>query len=88
MQPSGTVRALVWHDATKPTLWVAVMAILLAGCATMPSSWQRPGATEEIISWDISTCKAAGRYNGYTGFVATSAYLQRCMEDLDYQPIF
>ncbi len=69
----------------KLTLTIILLAACLVSCAGSPSTWQRPGATEEVISADIGTCRTEAAQNGYVA-VAADDYLQRCMEAKGYRP--
>jgi len=73
--------------AMKCTLAIILAAILLVSCARSPTSWQRPGATEDVTNADIASCRATAAQNGY-GAVTTADYLQRCMEAKGYRPSF
>jgi hypothetical protein len=66
---------------------ILLAAILLASCASSPSSWQRPGTTEDVTNADITSCRATAAQNGY-GAVTAADYLQRCMEAKGYRPSF
>lgn len=71
----------------KLTLAIVLLAAFLASCARNPSAWQRPGATGEVISTDVASCRAEAAQKGY-GAVTTDDYLQRCMEAKGYRPSY
>jgi hypothetical protein len=77
----------VWGSRMNLALAVVLLATLLVSCAGSSSSWQRPGATEDVTSTDLASCRAEAAQAGY-GTVTTDDYLQRCMEAKGYRPSY
>ncbi len=71
----------------KLALAMVLLATLVVSRARSPSTWQRLGATQDVTSADVASCRAEAAQKGY-GAVTTDDYLQRCMEAKGYRPSF
>ena len=63
-----------------------MLAVLLAGCSTSASTWQRAGTSDDVTRADIAACQSASAAGGYGSWgVSYRNYVIRCMQDKGYQ---